>query len=773
MRVEVNRIQNKVKIKYKQGTAQIEFITEDVIHIVADIQKEPNFSLLEIAPVQKKVEIEVIEEEGEVTLKTKHLRLKIDEYFKVTIYDCNGNIVCRDYKGTRQQTKGLDHASKSLLKKEGQEEGRSKEAYKIEVIKCMEQDEAFYGLGDKTGFLNKRGYEYEMWNTDDPMPHVESYKSLYKSIPFLIVLRKNCVFGMYFNNPYKSYYDLGKEDSNYYYFASNDGALDYYFIYGKNMKEVITEYTYLTGRTPRPPMWSLGYHQSRWGYDTAEEVYEIAQQFRQRKIPCDTMHLDLSYMEGCRIFTWNKKNFKDPEQFLKEIYDKGFHVVPIIDPGVKVEKGYSIYEEGVAKDCFAKTSEGDIYTNEVWPGEVAYPNFINATVRKWWGEKHKDLLDMKITGIWNDMNEPASFEGEIPENVMFKKDAIVLREASNSLNSGYLMHKQIHNLYGHFMAKATFEGVQEYTGKRPFILTRACFSGTQKYAAVWTGDNHSLWAHLQMSIPQLCNLGLSGFPFVGCDVGGYGSDVTKELLVRWYQVGCFYPFFRNHNTLSSRSQEPWVFDEESLEIINTYIRLRYQLLPYIYDSFIQEEQTGLPILRPLILEYEDDPMVQNLNDEFMVGENILVAPIVEQGKTYRAIYLPEGEWIDYWTEEKITGKQVILKEAPLSICPIYVKVGSIIPMYEVMQYVGEKSVKRLILNVYEKAGSYTHYQDNGEDYSYQQGEYNRYQFTVKDNILYAEKTYKGYKKDYQLLDILYQGERYEVPFCEDEIRVAL
>ncbi|MBE6024745.1 MAG: DUF4968 domain-containing protein [Cellulosilyticum sp.] len=750
--VDINQEGNLVEFRLEQSLAYIEFITESIVRIMVKSEDNYAISLLDINDSKIPVHIELVKSEDEIVLRTSKLIIKIMSDFKVDIYDKNGLLLCKDFRGKRTGIAGLDNESKMLLKKEGQDEGSSKESYKVEVIKSMEGDEFFYGLGEKTGFLNKKGYDYEMWNTDNPTPHVESFKQLYKSIPFLITLRSNSVFGMYFNNSYKTFYDLGKEDSRYYYFAANDGNLDYYFIYGSNMKEVIKNYTYLTGRASRPPMWSLGYHQSRWGYNSKKDIYDITMKLRKLRIPCDTIHLDLAYMEGCRVFTWNKNNFSNPKEFVKHLKDKGFNIVPIIDPGVKTEVGYKIYEEGKANQYYAETVKGEIYTNEVWPGEVAYPNFIDPEVRKWWGDHHKDLLDMGIQGIWNDMNEPASFRGAIPDDIIFKS------------KKRPLQHKEVHNIYGHFMCKATFEGVKKYTGKRPFILTRACYSGTQKYAAVWTGDNHSLWAHLQMSIPQICNLGLSGFCFAGADVGGYGSDVTDELLIRWYQVGCFYPFFRNHNTLASISQEPWSFGETTLNIIRKYIELRYELLPYIYNHFINQEQTGIPIMQPLVLQYENDAQVKELNDEFMLGENILVAPIVEQGKRCRLVYLPEGRWIDYWTGEEILGQQFMIKDAPLEICPIYIKKGSIIPMYKAMQYTGEEDIEELILKLYCDEGELIYYQDNGIDYAYEQGEYNMYKFVVEGNYLYADLLHKGYDKVYKKLKVIYKEKTYVVDF---------
>jgi len=314
-------------------------------------------------------------------------------------------------------------------------------------------------------------------------------------------------------------------------------------------------------------------------------------------------------------------------------------------------------------------------------------------------------------------------------------------------------HTEVHNVYGHLMSKSCFEGIKEETGKRPFVITRAAYAGTQKYSTVWTGDNQSLWEHLRMSLPMLMNIGLSGMAFAGTDVGGFGFDATKELLSRWVQVGCFTPLFRNHSASLTRDQEPWTFDQRTEDINRKYIELRYKILPYLYDLMWEAENTGLSVIRPLLLHYQNDEETYEINDQIMVGENIMVAPIVEQGKKARSIYLPEGVWYDYWTKEKIEGKQYITRKAPLDVCPIYIKEGSIIPNYELQQYVGEKNIDTLILDVYPGNGEYTHYEDDKESYNYRNGEFNLYEYKLNctnDKLeLNINKSNSGYNSNYE------------------------
>jgi alpha-glucosidase len=575
-------------------------------------------------------------------------------------------------------------------------------------------------LGDKSGFLNKRCYEYENWNSDLPQAHTEDFHALYKSVPFLMCKKKQGVYGLFFDNTFHSYFNLGKECSDYFLYAADDGNLDYYFLGGEHLTDVIGNYTYLTGTTPLPQLWSLGYHQCRWGYECAEDIREVAQMYRKLQIPCESVQYDIDYMEQYKVFTWDEAHYGKKGELFAELGKTGFKPVVIIDPGTKLEPGYFMYEEGMKHGYFAKDKDGEVYVNEVWPGEATYPDFGRKEVRDWWGEHISLLTDMGVLGIWNDMNEPASFKGPLPDDVVFCDEERVTN------------HAELHNVYGHFMGQATYEGYKKHTGKRPFVITRAAYAGTQKYACVWTGDNQSLWAHLQMLIPQLCNLGMSGFSLCGTDIGGFGADTTPELMSRWVEAAMFSPFFRNHSAKGTRRQEPWMLGEQVVEIYRKYVGLRYQFLPYLYDLLYQGERTGLPVMRPLVLHYEDDENTHNLNNEFLVGEQLLVAPVVEQGATRRMIYLPKGTWYDFWTKEKVEGGTYILREAAIDVCPMYVRAGSIIPMYEAVQYVGEKPYEKLILLTTPGACVYEHFCDDGESYAYKEGAYTLYRFSKSD-----------------------------------------
>ncbi len=709
---------NEVQVQYERLAVTVRAVTPDILNVFVPCKDAVRNS--KAVEGDRSVPVSVTaEQNGEkLLIGTKELTLCLGTDLYLAAKDGKGQELFHTYEGERTPLPRLSERSMKILAAEGHDVAKFSDLeYPVQLVMAMDEGDNFYGLGDKSGFLNKKYYEYENWNTDNPQAHTEDFHALYKSVPFLICAKRKGVYGLFFDNTYRSSFNLGKESADYFFYAAADGNLDLYITGGACMPDVVKGYTYLTGRTPLPQLWTLGYQQSRWGYESADDMREIAAAMRKNDIPCDAIHFDIDYMQQFKVFTWDEENYGKPGELIAELARDGFKTVTIIDPGTKEEEGYFMHDEGVEKGFFATDTDGKVYTNVVWPGKSNYPDFGRSEVRRWWGDHHRFLTDIGVAGVWNDMNEPASFEGELPADVVFHDE-----ERTTD-------HAEMHNVYGHCMSRATFEGLRAHTDERPFIITRACYAGTQKYATVWTGDNQSLWAHLQMMIPQLCNLGMSGFAFAGTDIGGFGADTTPELLTRWIEAACFAPLFRNHAAKGSKPQEPWRFDEQTLSIYRDYVKLRYRFLPYLYDLFWQGESTGLPVMRPLVLHYEDDANVHNLNDEFLVGTSLLVAPVVEQGKRCRAVYLPEGTWYDLWTGEAREGRQYILKDAPLDVCPMFVKAGSLIPTFEPVSYVGEKPYRRLELLAAPGEASCVHFQDNGKDYGYREGRYNLYRFT--------------------------------------------
>lgn len=731
-------------------------LTPEIVRVFADSSTAEKSFAIE-GEKQIKTDISAEEETDKLVLRTDALIVEIFADLHIDVYDADHNPLVLDYTSqTHHLKRRINEDQVKMLDSEGHDVLSSEKGAAIKVVKKLAKDEQFYGLGDKTGYLNKRGYEYDNWNTDDPDPHVESFKALYKSVPFLIGLKNGHPYGMFFDDTYKSHFDLGKESEDYYYYSAVDGALDYYIIGASTMKGIVTDYTYLTGRTPLPQIWTLGYQQSRWGYSISEkDVREIADKLRENDLPCDVIHFDIDYMDGYRVFTWRKDNYEDPKKFISELKKKGFRVMPIIDPGVKVDENYWVYKEGIEKGYFAKSPDGTVYVNEVWPGKSVFPDFAKEDVRKWWGKNIKYLVDLGVCGVWDDMNEPASFNGPLPDDVVFSDG----QKPST--------HAKIHNVYGHTMAKATYDGLKKYTGKRPYVITRAAYAGTQKYSTVWTGDNQSLWPHLQMMIPQLCNLGLSGFAFAGTDIGGFGADCTAELLTRWIEAALFSPLFRNHASAGTRDQEPWTFDKQTLDIYRKYLKLRYHLISYLYDRFYHESKTGLPIMRPLVLNYPEDEKVRQLNDEYMVGNDFLVAPVVQQGQTSRMVYLPDGEWLDFWTNAEYSGNNTILVDAPIDKLPLFVRKNTIIPWNKEHDHIDPARHDVMAFRLYGDYGEYVHYQDDGTDFKYQDGQYNLYEVKMNDDQLEVKLSNFGYDKPYRQINLITDQEKESFVFDEE------
>lgn len=719
---------NQILIDFEFQKGIVEIINENIIRIYANLEREiPSFAIenIQIEPTN----ITCLSFEKGIKIITKKLIIHIYDNFKVDFLNKLEKVICEDYKGKRlpfirhaislSESESEKLAAKKVSEGEGHQTKDYFDHHKIEVLKTNFEDNIYYGLGEKTGFLNKKGYEYEMWNTDDPSAHLEYFKSLYKSVPFFITKNETATYGIYFDNTYRTYFDMGKENNQYIYFGADNGNLDYYFIYGKDLKDVVTLYTTLTGTTPLPKRKTLGYHQSRWSYGTKERVEQIINGFKENALPLDFVHLDIDYMDEYKIFTYDNKRFENLNNAINEWKKQGIEIITIIDPGTKVEDGYSVFEEG-KKDKLFLTRNNELYINRVWPGKSVYPDFSKIETRKWWEKKQKKMIDLGVSGIWNDMNEPASFDGPLLDDVEFD---------NNGLGANHL---EMHNVYGHLMAKATYNGIKEATNERPFVITRASFAGSQKYSTFWTGDNQSLWIHLQMAVPMLCNMGLSGYSFVGTDVGGFGGDVTFELLCRWVQVGAFSPLFRNHSSMMTRDQEPFAFDEKTLNIYRKFLKLRYRLIPYYYDLFYHGEKNGLPVFRPIVLNYPSDPETFNLNDEFMIGESLLVSPILEQGKNHKLVYLPHGNWYDYFTGEILNGSSYHIKYSPLDTCPLFVKAGSIIPNYEDSLFVKDY-YDSICFDIYPGNTTYYHLLDDGKSFNYQKGIYTLYKIEMNTN----------------------------------------
>ncbi len=591
----------------------------------------------------------------------------------------------------------------------------------VRLYERRERDERYFGCGEQTSGLEKTGSYQVFWNVDPHPGHTASFNNLYASIPFTLSLVNGRALGLFFDNTHRVEFNLAKADENLAYYGAEGGSVVYYVFCGPTPKDVLGRYTELTGRTPMPPLWSLGNQQCRYSYMDEDEVREVARNFRERDIPCDTLYLDIDYMDGYRVFTWNRETFPEPGKRMAQLKGQGFNVVTIVDPGVKVDLNYPVYVEGREKDLYCKTAEGEEFHNVVWPGMCAFPDFTNPETREWWGENLRALVAEGVAGIWCDMNEPSLF---VPRQSTMPGDVV----HSSGLEDKPKFHAQIHNTYGSLMARAVREGLLRLRpDERPFVITRAGYAGLQRHALQWTGDNSSWWEHLWMSVPQLMNMGLSGVAWAGVDIGGFFDDCNGELLARFTEFGVFQPFCRNHSMKGTRRQEPWVFGEPYESVCREMLKLRQRLIPYLYTLFEECHRTGAPILRPLLFEYPDDETTYTLDDEFLLGSALLVAPITRPGSEHRHVYLPEGIWFHFWTGERYEGPTHILAHAPLGEPAIYLRANTALPLWCDMNHVGEKPADPLTLLLYptEGSGESILYEDAGNGFNYRRGEYAR------------------------------------------------
>jgi len=619
------------------------------------------------------------------------------------------------------------------------------EAGRTSVIRRISADEHFYGFGEKTGPLDKRG-EHLVFYNKDPLAGGEfttSADPIYQSIPFFVGLRQAEAYGVFTDNTFRLEFDMGAADPDAYRITALGGRIDQYVIAGPGMKDVLDRYTRLTGRMPMPPRWTLGYHQCRWSYFPDTRVLEIANEFRNRDIPADGIWLDIDYMDGYRSWTWHPDRFPDPSGLVDQLDDLHFKTTVIIDPGIKEDPGWDVYDQGIQGDYYLKDVDGEPFVGFVWPGPSVFPDFTAQKTRDWWGTLVPRALDHGVRGLWIDMNEPASFLLEdgftVPDFVVADGDGHPTTMA------------EAHNVYALNMARATFDGMLDAApDRRPFVLTRAGFAGEQRYTAVWTGDTPSTWAMLKGVLPMLMNIGMSGVAFAGSDVGGFSGEASPEMFARWMEIGAISPFFRGHVQTGAPDQEPWAFGVEVEDISRRMIDERYRLLPYLYSVFRQAHEGGEPVLRPLVYEFQQDPAVYTIGDQAMVGPWLMYAPVMEQGAQGRAVYLPAGTWYEIHSGREYQGPRTIKPVLPLGALPTYVRQGAILPGSQAMQWSDQEPVNPLTLELFpaDHETTFTVYEDDGETNAYLEGEYSRVTYTLVRTAdgarLYAGPRQGGY-----------------------------
>ncbi|MEF3274650.1 MAG: glycoside hydrolase family 31 protein [Chloroflexus sp.] len=707
---------------------RVEFIRDDIVRLKVSrggvFDEHPTYAVcvdLAGAPIPS---FSVSETDTAITLRSARLEVIIGRNpFTLTARRADGSLVFATAAGHD----GLPWAYATL-----------NDAFAFHRV--CKRDDAFLGLGEKTGRLNRKGRDFILWNNDVLSPQGEAefaagrdpadprtkntsteFDPYYISIPFFYHLDENGnAAGFFLDNSYRLHVDFSPAET--YGVCALGGQYTEYVFAGPQMAAILAGFTWLTGRLTPPPIWALGYHQCRWHRYHQADILALARRHRERGIPCDTLWLDIEHMDGYRVFTWNRELFPDPVQLAAQLREQGFRLITIVDPGVKVDPQFTLYEEGRTQGFFCRTASGEIYVGQVWPGRTAFPDFAKPEVRAWWGKLNADHARLGVAGIWNDMNEPAT--GDIPPYAMRFLD-------------GREPHERYHNQYALLMAMATVDGLRTaLPNLRTFVLSRAGFAGIQRYAANWMGDNCARWDHLWMSMPMAMGTGLSGQAFIGADIGGFAGDTQPELFARWMQYAALTPFCRNHSAYGHIDQYVWSFGPAIERIARDAIRLRYRLMPYLVTAMMHTVETGEPLQQPLVFAYQADRLTRDIDDQFLLGRDLLVAPVYEPGATMRQLYLPAGEWYDWYSDTWYDGEQFIAVAAMLDRIPLFARAGAVIPLWPeapatTMDY--QPQVIELHLFVPRRDGIATAdlHEDDGLTFDFQHGAYYRTTFQVE------------------------------------------
>ena len=707
-----------LELRYYSGRVLIEAVSPKIFRFRLTAKSEWEEKISDAVILKSGTDFKLERKLDRLIISTSHLRVIIPEgEFRFEIYDQEGRLLSQDFPGA-----GVRFASGEF-----------------QLHRYISPEEEFYGLGDKYGFLNRRGRLWTFWNLDVGW---KQYKRdpRYSSIPFLISLRRELAVGWFFDHPGWLQLDLGRRFSSLFSIYGKGEELDFYFLYGPSLRDLIQLYAQLVGTSYLPPLWALGYHQSRYSYFTQKKIEELGEEFEKNQLPLSAIHLDIHYMEKFKVFTVDKARFPDLKGLSKRLKEKGIYLVAIVDPGLKVSKNYSPYLRAREKKILCADERGEEYQAKLWPGPSAFPDFFQEPAREFWAEEHKFLFEQGIEGIWNDMNEPSFWKSELRWGDL----VLPLRgeedpKMYHKFNHRRVPHSYCRNLYGQKQAQATVLAFKKFKpGKRHFILSRSGFAGIQRYAGVWTGDNLSRFEYLSASISQIISLGLCGVSFCGADIGGFALNCSSELFARWIELGAFYPFCRNHTAIKTRAQEPYQFGEEVLNIARKYLKLRYRFMPTFYSLFWLTHKTGLPIWRPLFLEFPADPQARKIEDQVLIGDSLLLAPVVEKKARRRKIYLPEGRWIDFWQNLSFYGAGWIELEAGLSHLPMLVREGGILIFQKepILKLPWQELVFELYLG--DRQGEFVLYEDDGESLDYEKGMYSLRQLTLK-------KTEKGHQ----------------------------
>ena len=688
-----------------QGSFAVSVYSEHVVRVQVSRKDRPDsFSYSLVDNAAPRYSGFSVEEAGnnKLILKTAGLIVEIEgsPLFRAIFKDVQGRVLSEDVSGN-----GL---------------GTTFSGEKVTVYKTLQDGERFVGLGEELGNLDRRGSVVTLWNTDN-YKYDDPRIPMYVSIPFFLGLHHQEMYGIYFDNSYRSVFNFGASNKRFSSYGFDGGDRDEFFIHDVSVGKILEHYTALTGRMPLPPEWSLGYQQSRDSYSPEERVMFIARTLREKKIPADGIVLDADYLKNYEPFRIDPDKFPDMRSLADKLRGMHFELTASVNPGIRIDDNYPAHKTILEQDVFLKYTDGQPYIADIYPNTNHYPDFTNPKARGWWVENMKVYQDVGINGYWNDMNEPAIDGQAMPENIVFNFDG---RGATTA---------GAHNYYGMLMARSSFESFQKYGGnKRPFVLSRSGFAGIQRYAAVWSGDNQAKDEHLLLGVLLNNQMGLAGVPFTGPDLGGYIGDGTKELYKRWVEVGVFSPYLRNHREQFGAANEPWAYGEEAETISKTYLEFRYRMMPYLYSKFRETSETGMPISRCLCI---DDPFDEKVYDqkhqyEFLFGDALLVNPMTSKEKS-KLTYLPRGEWYDLFSDERVAGGREVSAEYPLYRIPIFVKASSILPLQTKVLSTKDRPSDTLYVHVFYGADAhrFVYYEDDGSSLDYQGGAY--YQRTIE------------------------------------------
>ncbi len=610
----------------------------------------------------------------------------------------------------------------------------------------LAENDIVYGLGEANRGINKRGYCYVSNNTDIP-EHTEDQRSLYGAHNFLVVSGEQ-TFGLFVDYPAKITFDIGYTRMDTLTICCEEANLYLYVIEGESAYEIVRAFRKLIGRSYIPPKFAFGYGQSRWGYVTKEDFYKVAEGYRKNHIPMDMVYMDIDYMQDYKDFTLNEKNFQDFPEFVQKMKEQNLRLVPIIDAGVKVEKGYEVYEEGVKNGYFCKREDGSDFVAAVWPGDTHFPDMLNEDARRWFGEKNRILTEQGIEAFWNDMNEPAIFytpEGvkkaqevvkEFLEDTEGERSVFEVRDAIMNLannkedyksfyhqvNGERVRHDKVHNLFGYYMTRAAGEAFERIAPEKRFLMfSRSSYIGMHRYGGIWTGDNKAWWSHLLLNIKMMPSLNMCGFLYTGADLGGFGADTTRDLLLRWLALGVFTPLMRNHAALGTREQECYQF--ENIADFRHIIEVRYRLIPYLYSEYMKAALDDDLYFKPLAFTYPEDSMALQVEDQLMLGNELMIAPVYTQNAKGRYVYLPEEMKFVKFLSDGTLHEQTLpaghhYVEIALNEVPIFIRQGKCIPLAAPAEHVEAIDTKNLTLIGYQGA-EYTLYEDDGIHKTYE------------------------------------------------------